>query len=246
MKKFTNKFLAVILMTAGASLTFAQVRIVNNTSNTAVNNMSAFIDASSNSTANGTSNVGKGLIFPRTDLTTFTAFSGAPAGIATSFPTRFDGMVVYNTATSGVAGVGTTQGTLSPGYWYYDNKSTTVAGGTWKPLATAAVDPKVTIGTTETATNTIITTPTGTKQLYTIKGTFTASGTSTAVNIPAPTGMTTMYGITIYKTGTGAVYDRSLYSYTVATTAGNAITGSPSMSVVYPADTYDYVLEYLK
>ncbi|MFZ4929988.1 hypothetical protein [Chryseobacterium sp. Mn2064] len=229
-----------------ATVSYAQVRIVNSATNAGVGNMTAFIDASSNNTANGQPNVGKGLLFPRTDLTLLTAFGGGATGAPTSFPSRYDGMIVYNTATTGVAGVGTTQGTLSPGYWYYENKSATVNGGTWKPLTSAAIDPKVTIGTAETATNTIITTPTGNKQLYTIKGTFTASGTSTAVNIPAPTGMTTMYGITIYKTGTGTVYDRSLYSYTVATTAGNAITGSPSMSVVYPADTYDYVLEYLK
>jgi len=237
MKKFTNKFLAVILMTAGATFTFGQVRIVNNTSNTAVNNMSAFIDASSNSTANGTANVGKGLIFPRTDLTTFTAFGGSPTGIATSFPTRFDGMVVYNTASSGVAGVGATQGTLSPGYWYYDNKSTTVNGGTWKPIA---ANGKENILTTETVTNRQI----NSAQVYGIKGTFAASGTSTSVTIPAPTGMTAMYAITIYKAGSNTVYSRELYSYDPAT--GAAVTGSPSMSVVYPNGTYDYVLEYLK
>jgi hypothetical protein len=43
-------------------------------------------------------------------------------------------MVVYNIATSGVAGVGTTIGTLTPGYWYYDNKTLSTTGGTWKPL----------------------------------------------------------------------------------------------------------------
>jgi hypothetical protein len=237
MKKFTNKFLAVILMTAGAGLTFAQVRIVNNTSNTAVSNMSAFIDGSSNSTANSTTNVGKGLIFPRTDLTTFTAFGGSPTGLPTSFPTRFDGMVVYNTAASGVAGVGATQGTLSPGYWYYDNKSATVNGGTWRPIASSA---KENILTTETVTNRLI----NNAQVYGIKGTFTANGTTTAVTIPAPTGITALYGITIYKAGTNNVYSRELYSYDI--TNGAAVTGSPTMSVVYPSGTYDYVLEYLK
>ena len=228
-------------MTAGAGLTFAQVRIVNNTSNTAVSNMSAFIDASSNSTANGTSNVGKGLIFPRTDLTTFTAFSGSPAGIPTSFPTRFDGMVVYNTAASGVAGVGATQGTLSPGYWYYDNKSTTVNGGTWRPVASSA---KENILTTETVTNRQI----NSAQVYAIKGSFNANGTSTAptsytnaVVIPS-TG--SLYSITIYQAGTNNVYANSVYSYDKTT--GNFITGSPSISVVYPSGTYDYVVEYTK
>jgi hypothetical protein len=46
-------------------------------------------------------------------------------------------MIVYNTASSGTAGVGATQGTLSPGYWYYENKSSSNTGGTWKPVSTA-------------------------------------------------------------------------------------------------------------
>ncbi|WP_347218047.1 hypothetical protein [Chryseobacterium sp.] len=238
-----NKFktLLAVGFLSIATVSYAQVRIVNSASNAGVGNMTAFIDASSNSTANGQPNVGKGLLFPRTDLTTLTAFGGGPTGAPTSFPTRYDGMIVYNTAAAGVAGVGATQGTLSPGYWFYENKTTNVNGGTWKPLG-ALPNPKLNILTTETVTNTLV----NNAQVYAIKGTFNASGTSTAVDIPAPAGMTAMYGITIYKAGTNTVYDRSLYSYTVATTAGNAVTGSPNMSVVYPNGTYEYVLEYLK
>ena len=112
----------------------AQVRIVNNADNGAVMNSPAFIDVSSNTSINSSNNVGKGLVFPRVDLADMTAFPSVSTGIPTSFPTRFDGMIVYNTAVSGVAGVGSTQGTLSAGFWYYDNKSTSNTGGTWKPL----------------------------------------------------------------------------------------------------------------
>lgn len=234
------KYLAVAVFLSVTSFSMAQVRIVNSTTNTAVNNSSAFIDASSNSTTNATVNVGKGLIFPRTDLTTFNAFSGSPVGIGTSFPTRFDGMIVYNTASGGVAGVGSTSETLFPGFWYYDNKSTTVTGGTWKPLTP---NTRVNFATTETVTNTQV----DGAQVYGIKGQFTTTGTSTSVTIPAPAGMTSLYGITIYKksgTGNKVVYSKELYSYDVTT--GAAITGSQSMSVVYPQDTYDYVLEYFK
>lgn len=237
-----NKFkhLAAAVLLGSISFSYAQVRIVNSATNSAVNNSSSFIDASSNSTTNATTNVGKGLIFPRTDLATFTAFSGSPVGLGTSFPTRFDGMIVYNTSTGGVAGVGATEGTLTPGFWYYDNKSATTNGGTWRSLGTS---PRVNIlNNTEVVTNTSL----NNAPVYAYKGTFTATGTSTAVDIPSPTGMTGLYGITIYKAGTGTVYSRDLYSYTVTTSAGNAITGSPSMSVVYPAGTYDYVIEYLK
>jgi hypothetical protein len=105
MKKNINKFLAVILMTAGVSSSFAQVRIVNSSTNPAAANSSAFIDASSNTATNPSANIGKGLLFPRTNLTTFTFSSSGATGIPNNYPTRFDGMIVYNTATSGVAGM---------------------------------------------------------------------------------------------------------------------------------------------
>jgi len=132
--KYVLLSLALSFMTT--SMVYGQIRIGSNvtSTNSAVANSSAFIDASSNNTFNPTTNMGKGLLFPRVDLVAFTAFSGTPTGIPTSFPNRFDGMIVYNTATSGVAGVGSTEGTLSPGFWYYENKSATLTGGTWKPL----------------------------------------------------------------------------------------------------------------
>ncbi|MBL1219853.1 hypothetical protein JET18_03335 [Chryseobacterium sp. L7] len=188
---------------------------------------------------------GRGLGFPRTNLTTF-QFDTAPMDNDVTL-SNFDGMVVYNSATGNtLAGQGVTTAVI-PGFYYFSNPGNpgNITNGRWLPIGGAS--PKVTIGTAETTTNTLINTGVGVdKQLFALKGTFTASGTSTAVNIPAPAGMTTLYGITIYKAGTNTVYDRSLYSYTVATSAGNAITGSPSMSVVYPSGTYDYVIEYLK
>ncbi|UZT98062.1 hypothetical protein ODZ84_00390 [Chryseobacterium fluminis] len=116
-------------------LFYSQIRIANSIDNQAAAGSSAFIDASSNTTYNSSSNVGKGLLFPRTDLTGFTSFGGGVTGIPTSFPSRYDGLIVYNTSTSGVAGIGSTEGTLTAGYWYYDNKSTTINGGTWRPLS---------------------------------------------------------------------------------------------------------------
>ncbi|MGN7757221.1 hypothetical protein ACTJIV_07065 [Chryseobacterium sp. 22532] len=126
-------------MSIGAALfTFhtatAQVRFTNRDANSSSINSSAFIDASSAVNNNATSNVGKGLLYPRTDLSTFTAFGGSPVGIPNSYPTFYDGFVVYNTKVGDTAGVGATQGTLTAGFWYYDNKSKTINGGTWKPL----------------------------------------------------------------------------------------------------------------
>lgn len=205
-------------------------------------NQNVFLDASTNN--NSTVNDGKGLLFPTTDLTQFTFRTDALDGL--NFPSYFDGMIVFNIASGSTNDPAlTTQTTgLSRGFYYFSNptgaSTGTLSAGRWIPLGGGSA--KFDVTSAETATNTLV----ASKQVYAIKGTFAATGSSTAVNIPAPTGMTALYGITIYKAGTNTVYDRSLYSYTIATTAGNAITGSPSMSVVYPAGTYDYVIEYLK
>ncbi|MBE9577578.1 hypothetical protein IM755_12765, partial [Flavobacterium aquaticum] len=50
----------------------------------------AFLDASTN--FNDAGSVGKGLVFPQTDLTTWTFDTSALDGI--NFPTAFDGMIV--------------------------------------------------------------------------------------------------------------------------------------------------------
>ncbi|CAA7387596.1 FISUMP domain-containing protein [Chryseobacterium fistulae] len=133
--KFINleKILPIVFVLL-VSCFYGQVRISNSILNTVAPNSSAFIDASSNPEYNLSTNVGKGLLYPRTDLTTFTAFSGLPVGIPNSYPTYYDGFMLFNTATSGVAGVGATDGTLCRGFWYYDNPSSSVTGGTWRPF----------------------------------------------------------------------------------------------------------------
>lgn len=198
-------------------------------------NENIFLDASTNN--NSTLNDGKGLLFPSTDLTIFTFKTESLDGI--NFPSAYDGMVVYNTATGNtVAGNGVITA-VTPGFYYFFNpgQSTDISAGKW-----LAMSEKTNITTSETPTRTSI----NNSQIYAVKGTFAATGTSSAVNIPSPDGMKSMYGITIYKSGSGTVYSRDLYSYTLGTAEGNAVTGSQGMSVVYPAGTYDYVLEYLK
>lgn len=250
MKKILFLSLAIISSSLSAQINASSA--VNNT----IAGENPFLDVSSNSAVMGWSeSESKGLAFPQTDLSKFVFKTDAISPGA--FPTAFDGMIVYNIA-DGTNGTGTatadpsltTQTTgLQRGFYYFHNpdgvNSLAVTSGRWLPLGAS---PKVTVLTSETATNTLINDGTTTKQVYAVKGTFTATGSSTTVSIPSPSGMTSMYGITIYKTnGTGnkVVYSRDLYSYNLGST-GNAVTGSPSISVVYPADTYDYVLEYVK
>ena len=162
---------------------------------------------------------------------------------ALKFPTAYDGMIVYNSVagTTPATGSGISNQPVSVGFTISvipaPTSAFSSASGQWLPLGGSG---KENILTTETVTNRQV----NNAQIYGIKGTFAANGTTTAVTIPAPSGITAMYGITIYKAGTNTVYSRELYSYDTST--GAAVTGSPSMSVVYPSGTYDYVLEYLK
>ena len=132
--KIKIKIILLLSLLIISSYSYGQVRIADSANNTSAANSSAFIDASSNTTYNNSVNMGKGLLFPRLDLTTFTSFGYSGAFLPNNYPTRFDGFIVYNTATSGVAGVGDTEGTLTRGFWYYDNETTDIEGGIWRPL----------------------------------------------------------------------------------------------------------------
>lgn len=137
----------IVLITSILVSCFASSQVRMTGTGISASNSSAFIDASSNTTNNGTVGNGKGLVFPRVDLSTFT-FVGT-TGVPNNYPTRFDGMIVYNTKTGGTANVGSTVGTLAPGFWFYDNKSAITTGGTWKVLGGSAS--KFTDGTTTAA-----------------------------------------------------------------------------------------------
>lgn len=94
-------------------------------------NQVSFFDASTS--FNSTVNKGKGLVFPQTDLTTFTFITDALNG--TTFPSAFDGMIVYNVGTGQtIAGQGV-QADVKPGFYYFSNPTgvTTkmVVAGKW-------------------------------------------------------------------------------------------------------------------
>ena len=81
-------------------------------------------------------------------------------------------------------------------------------------------------------------------QLYAIKGSFAADGVSAAVTITKPTGMTGYYSLTTYRDG--KTFRNQIISFDTVATTGNVVTGSGFMTEVYPAGTYNYVLEYFK
>ncbi|MCO6175397.1 hypothetical protein NHF50_10110 [Flavobacterium sp. NRK F10] len=93
-----------------------------------------FLDVSEN-TVNYPNNRGRGLSFPRTDLTIWTFITGNLDGL--SFPTAFDGMIVYNSGTgTTLAGQGI-QTSVTPGFYYFYNPGATdnITNGQWVRLS---------------------------------------------------------------------------------------------------------------
>ncbi len=238
--------------------THAQIRVSNSSLVINAAKSSAFLDASSTYQYNTSPILGKGLLFPSVDLSLFTNFSGVPVGQIDDYPTFFDGMIVYNTNVGGTVAngaltAGKTEGTLTHGYWYYDNplvsgQNRTLISGTWRPLTSKGGDSKVIINSNvENTTNLVI----DGKPVYAYKGSFTMTAGSTAkVDLQLPDSIKNnadgLYRITIFQ-GVDAnkkYYANGVYSLDVST--GLAVTGSPGISSRYPNGTYQYVIEYLK
>ncbi len=126
-----KKILLLLTLISFSNLLTAQVKVNQNAANSAINTSSAFMDASSSPLWNGTTNQGKGMLYPRVDLVNYTAMSHAGPFNASNNPNYFDGLLVFNTAT-GIAGIGADS--VFPGYYYYRNTTTTANGGHWLSL----------------------------------------------------------------------------------------------------------------
>ena len=142
MKKYI--FLSVIVSMTFMSLNgqvFFNQDVVNQ-----IPDENAFLDASSsfNTEVSGNDNsIGKGLIFPTVDLTTF-EFILDNAGF-TLFQTYFNGMIVYNSATGKTKTTGNRSSSstdVTPGFYYFYNPeghiNQNVTDGIWLPLGNSA------------------------------------------------------------------------------------------------------------
>jgi len=128
--------LVVLVIVFSGMSAFTQV-ISNGTINASITTQNPFLDASSFFDLSvDPSSSGKGLVFPRTDLTLF-SFKTDLLGYG-SFPTAFDGMIVYNV---GKGNTTITQGvkvtSVTPGFYYFSNPTAnnignqTITGGQW-------------------------------------------------------------------------------------------------------------------
>jgi len=231
--------------------------LTNSVPANAILGSNAFLDASSNySSISGEVNSNhKGLVFPDVNLATF-QFENIIADGAT-FPSYYDGMVVYNT-TNGNTLNGVNSPSLSvavtPGFYYFSNPNgavnSNVTSGQWMSLGNNA---SKNITATSIATSITI----DGAPVYAIKGTFITDGTTAITTIVPPTGITGVYRITIYKTEVSAdsatagnLITRKLasevYDFNLSLQVNNVVTGKNPFTEVYPAGTYNYTLEYFK
>ncbi|MDY3362819.1 hypothetical protein PG623_02265 [Riemerella anatipestifer] len=129
------KYISVICFLAGASA-YGQVK--TNQIATPETSSNAFLDASEN-TDGQAPNIGRGLLFPQTDLSTFKLDINAADGV--NYPTYFDGMIVYNTKEGGKTSDTNIQVTdnLQKGFYYFSNPTGKTNGnitnGKWIKLS---------------------------------------------------------------------------------------------------------------
>lgn len=199
-------------------------------------NKNTFLDASEYTQMANTSE-GKGLNFPRTNLTTFT-FDTSDLGQYQYFKTGFDGMVVYNIATGKTGANPATQGIqvdVEPGFYYFYNptaneNTTDVSTGRW-----------IRIG----GGNAV-----GAAGVYVAKGTFVHDGGNNAILSELPLDVKAIVGIRIARTDDngailqGGVAATTFYSYERATK--KIVFGQGIISTPMPAGTYSYEIEYTK
>ena len=217
---------------------FAQV-LTNQNPSSGASTSFAFIDAGSSSTYNGVANAGKGIIYPRTDLTAVTSFlDSGSLGSASYNPNYYDGIVVYNTATSGTAGIGSTEGTLSPGFWYYENTSGNSSDGTWKPLGGGAG------GTNVSDTPTTSATINGEEELV-VRVEGVADGNTTHLDLSAAltTGTVGTFRLAkIFNATTGAAIMEATGAYDSVN--NTVVTGNGMMNFLLDSGIYTVELYY--
>lgn len=234
MKK--NFLIAIALL--GIHQLNAQVNSGSDVNN--LSNKNTFIDASGFNEYDA--NIGKGLNFPRTDLTTW-QFDISDLGGFQYYKSAFDGMIVYNIASGKTGANLATQGIqvdVEPGFYYFShpnaNEDTAdVSEGKWVRIGGAAEAKR--------------TTASG-KEILTQKGEFTLKTGDNGTSILFPEGMTSLYSIKIYRKDGDASHlvGSSLYTYKLNAGEGqkNIIFGTGIISTAYPAGTYEYEMEYIQ
>jgi hypothetical protein len=237
------KKISILLSCLISSVFFAQVQ-TNGGTVAGLGNTNYFLDASGYE--GFATSTGKLLGFPRVNLTQFQFKPQiAEDEVVLSF---FDGAVVYNSADGNtLASVGDNNGLITavtPGFYYFSNpngaSNGNVTDGVWTKLGSDTIKNYTSIPI-KTATSI------DGAQVWAVKGSFVASGTSALVSVTMPAGMTGYYKMTTYLSGKTFRSDISEFKMiTTVLNTDNVVTGNGLFSEVYPAGPYDYTLEYFQ
>ena len=211
MKNFISPILLYSLILFSINLS-SQIQS-NGTATAAITGENPFLDASTNFDISvDPSSSGKGLVFPRTDLTSFAFKTDLADGI--NFPTYFDGMIVYNSGTGNSATGDNNPSTataVTPGFYYFSNPEGATNGnitsGVWTPMGGGSSNSHLT-GAIVTSGNT------------TSLGSFSSSELATAVSD---------------ETGTGSVVLAASPSLTGTPTVPTASSGDSSSQIANTA-----------
>jgi hypothetical protein len=219
----------------------AQARF-NNTNFTTDLSSLAFINGAAAASYASLNFAGKGILYPRTDLTTIT---GSNVVNATN---NYDGLVVYNIGTGPIpdSAMGESDEDVSPGFYYYSNPTgTDVDSGVWTPLGSgggSGVGSIVITDNTPVDTN-VTTAATDIVKVNRLAG--TADGVTTFLEL----GTTNLAGDTVKQFRKALIYNSDDELVTIATGAYDVatnkfVTGNGLMNLLLPAGTYSVELYY--
>jgi hypothetical protein len=212
-----------------------------------------FFDASTSydPTLTFDNNNGKGLLFARTDLTSWSFDVSILDGVL--LPTAYDGMIVYNIGTGNTPITGnnpTTATAVTPGFYYFSNPtvdpnnfSPTITAGVWTPLgggSSSAV--AIADGVASDSYATINATQ---EKVVRLTG-ISADGTNTTLDLDAAL---TTAGVAVAKFRKAAIYDTAgdlVMQATGGYTTGTDIlvTGNGMMNKLLPAGSYSVEVYY--
>ena len=222
-----NKFILVLLMFS-SFVTTAQI-VTQAATESSVTNSSVLMDGSTyySAESGAGNNVGKGIVVPSVDLLNFEFDLTYADGL--TFPTYFDGMIVYNNASGTTLTTGVRSSTATavvPGFYYFSNpngaSNGNVTSGTWQPLGGGSGIKSKTVEVVVPANPTTATLDLGT-------------------SVIAASEVNSFLGAKIYDNSGNLVMtaDSAYNKATNLLTTGNGI-----MYQVLPAGTYQVVVDY--
>ncbi len=234
-------FYISIVVLCCCNYSFAQATFNNSNFGTQAASL-AFINGAAASTYTNVNFAGKGILYPKTDLTSITGSSVANA------TNNYDGLVVYNIGTGPIPtdALGTSDEDVAPGFYYYSNPSESgVDSGVWTPLGSgggSGVGSIVITDNTPVDTN-VTTAATDIVKVNRLEG--TADGVNTFLDL----GTTNLAGDTVKQFRKALIYDSNNELVTIATgsydvTTNILVTGNGLMNLLLPAGTYSVELYY--